>query len=156
VNINATLIGQAISFFVFVLFCMKFIWPPIMAAMEERAQKIAEGLSAADKAAQDLESAQANIEAEITEAKAQAAVILEQANKRGAQMIEEAKNDAKLEAEKINLAAKAEIEQEANVAREALRSQVSYLSVVGAEKILGKSVDQSAHSDMLNKLSAEL
>lgn len=155
-NINATLIGQAISFFVFVMFCMKFVWPPIMAAMEERAQKIAEGLNAADKAAEDLENAQANIEAELAEAKAQAATILEQANKRAGQMVEEAKDDAKAEAEKVKTAAKAEIEQEANTAREALRAQVAHLSVVGAEKILGKSVDQGAHSDMLDKLAAEL
>lgn len=155
-NINATLIGQAIAFFFFVVFCMKFIWPPIMAAMEERAQKIADGLNAADKAAQDLENAQADIEAELTEAKAQAAAILEQANKRANQIVEEAKDDAKKEAEKVKVAAKTEIEQEANRAREELRGQVAKLSIVGAEKILSKSVDQSAHSDMLDKLAAEL
>jgi F-type H+-transporting ATPase subunit b len=156
VNINATLIGQAISFFFFVVFCMKFVWPPILAAMEERAQKIAEGLSAADKAAEDLESAQAQVEAELTEAKTQAAAILDQANKRASQIVEDAKDDAKTEAEKIKLAAKAEIEQETNRAREELRSHVAQLSVVGAEKILAKSVDQNAHADMLNKLAAEL
>lgn len=155
-NINATLIGQGISFFFFVVFCMKFIWPPIMAAMEERAQKIADGLNAADKAAQDLESAQANIEAELAEAKAQAAAILEQANKRANQIIEEAKADARTEAEKVKLSAKAEIEQEVNRAREELRTHVARLSVVGAEKILSKSVDQNAHADMLDKLAAEL
>lgn len=155
-NINATLIGQAISFFVFVMFCMKFIWPPIIAAMEERAKKIADGLSAADKAAQDLQSAQANIEAELAQAKAQAALILEQANKRASQMIEDAKHDAKAEAEKVTLAAKAEIEQDKNRAREELRGQVARLSIVGAEKILQKSVDESAHADMLSKLAAEL
>lgn len=155
-NINATLIGQAISFFVFVMFCMKFIWPPIIAAMEERAKKIADGLSAADKAAQDLQSAQANIEAELAQAKAQVALILEQANKRASQMIEDAKHDAKAEAEKVTLAAKAEIEQDKNRAREELRGQVARLSIVGAEKILQKSVDESAHADMLSKLAAEL
>ena len=155
-NMNATLIGQMLSFALFVWFCMKFVWPPIMAAMEERAQKIADGLNAADKAAADLENAQANIEAELTEAKTQAAAILEQANKRANQIIEEAKSDAKLEAEKVKQAALAEIEQEKNTAREVLRGQVAQLSVIGAEKILAKSVDQSAHSDMLEKLAAEL
>ena len=155
-NINATLIGQAISFFFFVIFCMKFVWPPILAAMEERAQKISDGLSAADKAAEDLLNAQAKVEAELAEAKAQAATILEQANKRASQIVEEAKDDAKAEAERIKLAAKAELEQETNRAREVLRSQVAQLSVVGAEKILAKAVDQNAHAEMLNKLAAEL
>lgn len=155
-NINATLIGQAISFFVFVIFCMKFIWPPILAAMEERAKKIADGLSAADKAAQDLQSAQAKIDAEIAQAKTQAATILEQANKRASQIVEEAKNDAKAEADKVTLAAKAEIEQEKNRAREELRGQVAKLSIVGAEKILEKSVDEKVHADMLSKLAAQL
>jgi F-type H+-transporting ATPase subunit b len=156
VNINATLIGQAISFFVFVIFCMKFIWPPILAAMEERAKKIADGLSAADKAAQDLQSAQAKIDAEIAQAKTQAATILEQANKRASQIVEEAKSDAKAEADKVTLAAKAEIEQEKNRAREELRGQVAKLSIVGAEKILEKSVDEKVHADMLSKLAAQL
>ena len=155
-NINATLIGQAISFFFFVVFCMKFIWPPILAAMEERAQKIADGLHAADKAAHDLEEAQANINAELAEAKTQAAAILEQANRRAAQIVEDAKGEAKAEAEKVKLAARAEIEQEANRAREELRSHVAKLSVIGAEKILAKTVDQSAHAEMLDKLAAEL
>ncbi len=155
-NINATLIGQAISFFFFVMFCMKFVWPPILAAMEERAQKIADGLSAADKATADLQNAQAQVEAELAQAKAQAAVILEQANKRASQIVEEAKGEAKAEAEKVKAAAKAEIEQEANRAREVLRGQVAKLSIVGAEKILAKSVDQNAHSEMLEKIAAEL
>ncbi len=155
-NINATLIGQTISFFFFVWFCMKFVWPPLAEAMEERAQKIADGLSAADKAAEDLESAQANIEAELAEAKTQAAGILEQANKRASQIVEEAKAEAVAEQEKVKAAALAEIEQETHSAREALRAQVAQLSVVGAEKILEKSVDQGAHSDMLDKLAAEL
>lgn len=127
-----------------------------MAAMEERAKKIAEGLSAADKAAQDLESAQANIEAELAEAKAQAAIILEQANKRASQIVEDAKGDAKAEADKVTLVAKAEIEQDKNRAREELRGQVARLSIVGAEKILERTVDESVHADMLSKLAAEL
>lgn len=155
-NINATLLGQAISFAFFVWFCMKFIWPPIIGAMNERAKKIADGLSAAEKAAQDLQSAQANIESELAQAKTQAALILEQANKRANQIVEDAKTDAKTEAEKVKLAAKAEIEQEANRAREALRSQVAQLSVVGAEKILRKAVDKAAHAEMLDQLAAEL
>ena len=155
-NMNATLIGQMLAFALFVWFCMKFFWPPIMGAMEERARKIAEGLNAAEKAAADLENAQANIEAGLGEAKLQAASLLEQANKRASQIVEDAKTDAKAEAEKVKLAAQAEIEQEKNRARETLRSQVAQLSVVGAEKILGKTVDQAAHADMLDKLAAEL
>lgn len=155
-NMNATLIGQMLAFALFVWFCMKFVWPPIIGAMNERAQKIADGLNAAEKANQDLQSAQANIEAELSEAKSKAAMILEQANKRASQLVEEAKIDAKAEAEKVKLAAHAEIEQEANRTREALRSQVAQLSIVGAEKILRKTVDKAAHSEMLEQLAAEL
>jgi len=156
VNMNATLIGQMLAFALFVWFCMKFVWPPIIGAMNERAQKIADGLNAAEKANQDLQSAQANIEAELSEAKSKAAMILEQANKRASQLVEEAKIDAKAEAEKVKLAAHAEIQQEANRTREALRSQVAQLSIVGAEKILRKTVDKAAHSEMLEQLAAEL
>jgi F-type H+-transporting ATPase subunit b len=155
-NMNATLIGQMLAFGLFVWFCMKFVWPPIIGAMNERAQKIADGLNAAEKAALDLESAQANIEAELSQAKAQAAMIVEQANKRASQLVEDAKTDARAEVEKVKLAAHAEIEQEAIRTREALRSEVAQLSIVGAEKILRKSVDKAAHSEMLNQLAAEL
>ena len=155
-NINATLIGQLISFAFFVGFCMKFIWPAFTEAMIEREKKIADGLNAADKAEQDLQAAQAKVEAELTEAKNKAADIVEQANKRASQIVEEAKDDARSEGDRLKVAAQSEIEQEANRAREALRSKVAELSVVGAEKILEKSVDQSAHSEMLDQLAAGL
>lgn len=155
-NINATLIGQAISFAVFVYFCMKFVWPPLMEAMNERAKKIADGLNAADKAERELADAKAQVEDELTAAKQQAAEIIEQANKRASQLVEEAKEQARSEGDRLKAAAQAEIEQETNRARETLRSQVAVLSVVGAEKILGDTVDQNAHSNMLDKLAAEL
>jgi len=151
-----TLVGQLVSFAFFVAFCMKYIWPAFTQAMTERETKIADGLHAADKAEADLAEAHAKIDAELVDAKAQAAVILEQANKRASQMVEDAKNDALVEADKVKASAQAELEQEANAARESLRSQVAQLSLVGAEKILEKSVDQSAHSEMLEKLAAEL
>lgn len=155
-NITATLLGQMISFAVFVLFCMKFVWPPIIAAMHEREQKIQDGLGAADKAAKDLEQAQLEVERELQEAKEQAAGIVEQANKRGKQLVEDAVVSAKEEAERVKQAAQADIDQQINQAREELRGQVAALAVAGAEKILAASVDQSAHSALLNQLSSEL
>lgn len=150
------MIGQLISFAFFVAFCMKYIWPAFTQAMTEREKKIADGLNAADRAETKLAEAQEKIEADLLDAKKRAADILEQANKRANQIIEEAKNDAKTEAGKVALAAKAEIEHDKNRLREELRKQVAKLSVVGAEKILQKSVDESVHADMLNKLAAEL
>lgn len=155
-NINATLIGQTISFFIFLWFCKKYVWPPIIQAMQEREAKIASGLKAATQAEADLESAKAEVEKELTEAKAEAAKIIEQANKRANAMVEEAKVAAREEADRIKTAAQAEVDQEVNRAKEALRSQVANLSIVGAEKVLGASVDQSAHSAMLDQLAAEL
>ena len=155
-SLNATLIGQLVSFAFFVFFCMKFIWPVFTDAMTEREKKIADGLNAADKAEQDLQEAQAKVEAELSEAKKLAAEIIDQANKRASQIFDEAKDDALSEGDRLKVAAQSDIEQEANIAREALRSKVAELSVVGAEKILERSVDQGAHSDMLDKLAASL
>ena len=155
-NITATLFGQMISFAVFVLFCMKFVWPPIIAAMQEREQLIQDGLGAADKAAKDLEQAQLEVARELQEAKEKAAGIIEQANKRAGQVVEEAAQLAREEAARIKLAAEAEVEQQVNQAKEALRAQVATLAVAGAEKILAASVDQSAHSALLEELSSEL
>lgn len=155
-NINATLIGESIAFIVFVIFCMKFVWPPITAAIEERQKKIADGLAASDRAAKDLELAQENIAAKLKEAKAQAAEIIDGAKKRENQIIEEAAEKAQAERDKIIASGHAEIESERNRAREELRQQVATLAVSGAEKILERSIDDAAHSDILDKLVAEL
>lgn len=155
-NINLTLIGQVIAFFGFVMFCMKFVWPPIVAAMQERERKIADGLAAADRASHDLELAQEKALERLKEAKTEAAGIVDSANKRATQLIEEAKTAALVEAERVKVSARAEIEQETNRARESLRSQVAELSLAGAEKILGASIDRQAHADLVNNLAAEL
>lgn len=155
-NINATLIGQAIAFAVFVWFCMQFVWPPVTAALAERQKKIADGLNAADKAQRDLESAHAQVGDELKVAKAQAVVLIDQANKRASQMVEEAKAQAAVEGERQLTQARAQIEQEMASARDALRVQVAALAVAGAEKILEAQVDAKAHASMLDKLAAEL
>lgn len=155
-NINLTLFGQLIAFAVFVWFCMKFVWPPLIAAMREREEKIASGLQQADQAQQDLELAKEKAAETLREAKAHAAELIEQANKRASQLVEEAKDQARAEGERIKTAAQSEVEQEINRAKEALRAQVSALSVFGAEKILGSTVDADAHSKMLDQLASEL
>lgn len=155
-NINLTLIGQLISFAVFVWFCAKFVWPPLIAAMDERQAKIADGLSAADRAAKDLELAQDKAAHQLRDAKVKAAEIVEQANKRSAQIVEEAEGDARAKAEQILKAAEAMVEQETVQAREALRLRVSELAIAGAEKILQSSVDAAKHNELLDKLAAEL
>ncbi len=155
-NINLTIIGQAIAFAIFVMFCMKYVWPPITGALAERKKKIAEGLDAAERAQRDLQLAQEKAMANMRESKDQAAAIIEQANKRASQLVEEAKEQARVEAERIKTAAQAEIEQDVNRAKETLRSQVAALAVAGAEKILEKSVDQAAHAQLVDKLAAEL
>ena len=155
-NINLTLIGQMLAFVGFVLFCMKFVWPPIMAAMQERADKIADGLAAADRASHDLELAQEKAVERLKLAKEEAAGIVDAANKRGNQLVEEAKQAAVVEAQRVKASAQAELEQEANRAREQLRSQVAVLSLAGAEKILGATIDPKAHAEMVEKLAAEL
>jgi len=156
VNINLTIIGQAIAFAIFVMFCMKYVWPPITAALAERKKKIAEGLDAAERAARDLELAKEKAASNMRESKEQAAAIIEQANKRANQIIDEAKEQATEEANRVKAAAQAEIEQEANRAKEALRGQVAALAVAGAEKILEASIDEKAHAQLVDKLAAEL
>nr|WP_192928697.1 F0F1 ATP synthase subunit B [Photobacterium alginatilyticum] len=153
---NATLLGQAIAFFLFVVFCMKYVWPPIMEAIEERQKKIADGLAAADRAAKDLNLAQANASEQLKEAKHTATELVEQANKRKAQIIDEAKAEALAERDKILAQGLAEIEAERNRARDDLRKQVATLAVIGAEKIIERSIDKDAHADLLNKVTAEL
>ena len=155
-NINATLLGQAISFAIFVWFCMKFVWPPLTAALAERQKKIADGLNAATKAQDDLKAAQDQVAQELKAAKDQAAQLIEQANRRAGQLVEEAKSQAVVESERIKAQAREQIEQETNRARDQLRAQVAALAVAGAEKILQAEVNANAHAAMLNKLAAEL
>lgn len=155
-NLNATIIGQLIAFIVFVIFCMKYVWPPIMAAIEERQAKISDGLAASDRAEKDLALAQEKATAQLKEAKAQAAEIIDSAKKREAQLIEEAADKAQAEKAKILAAGHAEIETERNRAKEELRQQVAVLAVAGAEKILEREIDGAAHSAIIDKLVAEL
>ena len=155
-NINATLIGQAIWFALFVIFCMKFVWPPISKALEERKQKIAEGLSAADRAERDLVLAQEKASSNLKEAKEKASEIIEQANKRANQIVEEAKDQARTEGERLIEKAQSEIDQEINRAREELRKEVSALALSGAEQVLGCEVNRDAHKQLLDDLAAQL
>ena len=155
-NINLTLIGQMIAFVCFVMFCMKYVWPPILAAMAEREKKIADGLAAADRASHNLELAKEKAVERLTEAKHEAAAIIDAASKRSDQIVDEAKSAAVVEADRVKASAQAEIEQEINRAREQLRGQVAVLSLAGAEKILGAVIDQKAHADLVDKLAAEL
>ncbi|HAD40358.1 MAG TPA: F0F1 ATP synthase subunit B [Plesiomonas shigelloides] len=155
-NINATLLGQAISFILFVWFCMKLVWPPLIAAIEERQKKIADGLAASDRAAKDLELVQAKMAEQLKDAKVQAAAIIEQANKRKALILDEARTEADAERQKIIAQGQAEIDAERKRAREELRKQVAALAIAGAEKILERSVDEAANSDIVDKLVAEL
>lgn len=155
-SINLTLIGQTIAFFLFAWICMRYVWPPLTAAMSERQQRIAEGLEQAERASKDLELAQQRATDELREAREQANEIIEQARKRATQMVEEAKEDARAEGERLKESARAEIDQEVNRARESLRSEVANLAVVGAERILESSVDRSKHSELLDRLAAEL
>lgn len=155
-NINLTLIGQSLTFIAFVFFCMKVVWPALLGVMEAREQKIAQGLEHAEQADKDLELAKQQAGKQLREAKEQAAAIVEQANKRASQIVEEAKEQAKVEAERIKAAADADVAREVSQAREELRGKVAVLALAGAEKILGNSVDASAHNAMLDKLAAEL
>ncbi|MDX1341027.1 MAG: F0F1 ATP synthase subunit B [Reinekea sp.] len=153
-NFNATFIGQIIVFAIFVVLCAKYVWPPIMAAMQERQKKIAEGLDAASRADKALEVAQHDAAGKIREAKEQAAALIEQANRRAAVIVDEAKAEA--EAKRIVTAAQSDVDKERNLAREELRAKVAELTVAGAEKILQAEVDQSKHSELLDKLAAQL
>jgi len=151
-----TILGQTIAFMVFVWFCMKYVWPPLMNAIEERQEKIAEGLEASNKGEKDLQRSKKRAKKRLAKAKVQAAEIIDQANKRHAQIVDSAKDDARAEAAKIKVGAATEIEQEVHRAKEQLRSQVAKLAVQGAEKILARTVDADAHQDILNKLAAKL
>ena len=155
-SITGTLIVQMIVFAILVWFTMKFVWPPITTALDERAKKIAEGLSAADKAKADLAQANKRVEEQLSAARDDAAKRLADAERLAQSMVEEAKSRASEEAAKIVAAARAEAEQESVKAREALRDQVAVLAVKGAEQILRKEVNASVHADLLGRLKAEL
>lgn len=155
-NFNATLIGQTITFIVFVWFCMKYIWPPLMAALDERNARISEGLAAAQRGQQDLEDAQAKVSDSLKDAKSQAQEIINQAQKRANEIVDEAKDSARDEADKIKLAATADIDQQVTAAREQLRKEVSVIALAGAEQILKREVDARAHAEVLDELVAQI
>lgn len=155
-SINGTLVAQAIVFALLVLFTMKFVWPPITAALDERAGKIAAGLAAADKARADLSSANKRIEDELAKSRTEIAARLADVERRSQAMIEEAKGKATEEGNKIVAAARAEADQQVVKAREALREQVAVLAVKGAEQILRKEIDAGVHAELLARLKTEL
>jgi F-type H+-transporting ATPase subunit b len=156
VDINMTLLGQTIAMIVFVWFCMKFIWPPIMTAIEARQKEIADGLAAAERGQQSLGKAKAESDEIVDDARKQATQILDQAHARANEIVAEGKADGIKERERQLAAATAEVEQETNRAREELRGQVSAIAVASAEKILRREIDAEAHEDILSKLAAEL
>jgi F-type H+-transporting ATPase subunit b len=155
-DINLTLIGQSITFFLFIWFTMKFVWPPITSALNARKAQIADGLAAAEKGKHDEELAKHKIAEQLRDAKVHAQEIIGQAEKRAAEIIDEAKGNAKLEAQRIVVAANAEIEQNVHRAREQLRSQVASLAVAGASRVLKKEINVAANEDLLKDLVAQL
>ena len=155
-NINLTLIGQSITFAVFVWFCYAYVWPPLVNALTERKQKIADGLAAAERGQNEQELAEKKAAEHLREAKGQASEIIGQAQKRASEIVDEAKGDARTEAERIKAGADAEIEQEVNRAREHLRKEVVVLAMAGAEKVLKREVDASAHASTLSDLAQQL
>lgn len=155
-NINATLLGQMIAFGLFIWFCMKFVWPPLIEAIEQRQKKIAEGLNAAERGVHDLELAQKKAASLLHDAKVQASEILERANKDAGHIVEAAKVDAKVEAERIIAGANAEIDQLAGQVKEQLRAQVVAISLSAAEKVLEREVSAKDHQAVLDKFIAEL
>ena len=155
-NVNLTLVINMIFFAAFVFFCMKFVWPHIMAAIEERQNKIAEGLAASERSQKDLELAQEKAAEILREAKGQSAELVDSAKKRHTEIVDSAKDDARAEADKIKSGAQAEIEQEVNRAREQLRAKVATLAVAGAEKVIERNIDEAANNDMFDKLVEDL
>jgi F-type H+-transporting ATPase subunit b len=155
-NINLTLFLQMIAFAVFVWFCMKFVWPPIVHALAERKTKIAEGLAAAERGHHEKELGQKRAKEIMQEAKQQAAEIVNQAQRRAAEIVEEAKGDGNTERERILTAAKAEIDQETNRAREELREKVAQLAVAAAEKILQKEIDVTANKSIVDSFAKQI
>lgn len=155
-DINMTLIGQSLAMFVFVWFCMKVVWPPLLGAIEERQKQIEEGLAAADKGQESLVRAAAEADDLVAEAREQATGILDQAHARANEIVTDGKSDGVKERDRQLSVAKAEIEQEANRAREELRGQVAAIAIASAEKILEREIDSKAHDDILSKLAQEL
>jgi len=155
-NINATLFGQAISFLILVWFTMKFVWPPIMAAIEERQKKIADGLAAAERAHSELKAADERVADEIRKARTEAAAILEKAHQQYNQIVDKAKHDAITEAGRQKAAAEAEIDILAHRAKEHLRTQVASLAVLGAQKIIQREINADAHKALIDQLVAEV
>ena len=155
-NINLTLIGQAISLFIFVWFCMKFIWPPIINALQEREKRIADGLAAAEAGQNKLVEADQRLSELVDEGKQKANEIIVQAQKRGDEIVEDAKHAARVEGDRLIEAAHAEIERERTQARDQLRSEVAVLALTGAERILMREVDKTAHDEILSRIGDEL
>lgn len=155
-NLNATILGQMVSFALLVWLTLKFVWPPLVEAMRERREKIAEGLAAAEKGSKQLEEASAETDRLIREAREQASEIIAQANRRSTEMIEEAKADARREGERLLENARSQIDQDLGRARAELRQEVAELVVLGAGQILGREVDAKAHGELLDRLSGQL
>ena len=155
-NFNFTLVGQLLAFILFVWFCMKYVWPPMLKILEEREKEIADGLNAASEGRRELEEANARKEEILGEAKKEAADLVGQANQRANQLVEEAKTSAQEEAEKIKVSAQNDIEQSTKRAREELRSEVATLAVAGAEKILNSEIDEKKNSELIDELKKEL
>ncbi|MFP5074285.1 F0F1 ATP synthase subunit B [Neisseria sp. WLZKY-1] len=155
-NLNATLFAQLIVFGILVWFTMKYVWPPIAKALDERADKIAEGLAAAERGKSDFEQAEKKVAELLAEGRSQVAELVANAEKRAAQIVEDAKSQASAEAARITAQAKADVEQETNRARETLREQVAVLAVKGAEAILRSEVNAAKHADLLSNLKQEL
>jgi F-type H+-transporting ATPase subunit b len=156
VNINATLLGQMITFALLVWFTMKYVWPPLTQALEDRRAKIAEGLAAGERGAHELELAHKRAADVLREARQEASEVIAHANKRATEIVEEAKADARAEGERLMNAARAEIEQEIGRAKEQLRHEVAAIAVAGASKILEREIDPKAHQDILDGLVARL
>ncbi len=155
-NLNATLFLQSIAMMIFVWFCMKFIWPVLLKAMDERREKIAAGLAASERAEKELEAAKTMAGEEIRLAREKAGEIIEQANQRHGQILDQAKEDAVTERKRQVTAAEADIAQSANQAREVLRAQVASLAVLGAARLLEKEIDADVHRKLLDELIAEI
>ena len=155
-NFNATLIGQMITFAIFVWICMKYIWPPLMNALEQRNARISEGLAAAERGQKDLDEARVKVTESLNDAKQQAQEIINQAQKRANEIVDEAKGSAREEADKIKAAASVDIDQQITAAREQLRKEVSVIALQGAQKILKREVDAKAHAEVLDELAAQI
>ena len=155
-NINATLLGQTVAFVIFIAICWKYVWPPIIAIMEEREKRIADGLEAAKKADDSLEEAQLAFNQEMNKAKAEAAEIMEKANARASQIVNDATSKAETEAEKILTSASKTIENDVNKAKEELRHKMSELIIETSEKILGEEITPDKHQELLAKAASEL